>query len=155
MLIPFYAYLFLYNICKRKRGGNQMRNRNFLNVNESLSAVGKYERSRVLYHFYLAGFIYYDGLEAMEYIAPGQLVDLVAEINNPHDPNAIAVYLKGFKIGYVPKQNNEFLHQLLYFGHEDMLETRIQFIDHLAKTPARQIQITVKIRDNREDEKDL
>jgi hypothetical protein len=31
------------------------------------------------------------------------VADIVAEPDNPHDPNACAVYIEGFKVGYLPR----------------------------------------------------
>jgi hypothetical protein len=38
---------------------------------------------------------------------------LVREPANPHDPNAIAVYVDGRRIGYVPKKQNGVLAQFI------------------------------------------
>lgn len=126
-----------------------MINKNIRMLGYSFNATQNYEPSRLLVQFHLAGFAYYDGLEVMEYIIPGELVNLVLEPDNPHDPDAVAIYLKGFKIGYVPQKNNELLSQLLYFGYEDIFEARIQMINHLATSPANQVRVSVKVRDNR------
>lgn len=52
-----------------------------------------------------------DGLEE------GDRLCLVAEPDNPHDPNAVAVYWEGFKLGYVPKRDNVAVASLLARGH--------------------------------------
>jgi len=58
---------------------------------------------------YIAGFRYYDGMQA-EVLAAlrigGELV-LRRQLDNPHDPNAITIFTQdGHKLGYVPRIEN-------------------------------------------------
>lgn len=39
-------------------------------------------------------------------LQPGHPVRLVREPNNPHDANAVAVYVDGAHVGYIPKKSN-------------------------------------------------
>ncbi|WP_130858979.1 HIRAN domain-containing protein [Gracilibacillus phocaeensis] len=107
-----------------------------------------YEKSRHLMDFHVAGFTYYDGLDVIEELTLGRTVDLVSEADNPYDPEAVAIYYQERKIGYVPKDKNALLSTLLYFGHENILETRIQYANKETH-PERQFRVVVKIKDSR------
>ncbi|MFD1672346.1 HIRAN domain-containing protein [Agrilactobacillus yilanensis] len=108
----------------------------------------KYEPSRHLMDFHIAGFAYYDGLDIIDKLTPGKPVTLAAEPDNPYDPEAVAIYYKDYKLGYVPKDRNSLLSTILYFGHQNLFETRIQTAD-TTNHPERQFRVVVKIKDNR------
>ena len=108
----------------------------------------KYERSRHLMDFHVAGFAYYDGLDVIEELTLGKNVDLISESDNPYDPEAVAIFYNDRKIGHVPKDKNELLSQLLYFGHADILEAKILYINKETH-PEKQFRVVVKIADNR------
>lgn len=118
---------------------------------EKLDNIDKpfgFEPSRHLVDFHIAGFTYYDGLEVIDELKLGTEVDLVSEPNNPADPNAIAIYYKNYKLGYVPNYKNEMLSTILYFGYADILEAKIQMFK-LDSHPERQFRVVVKVKDNR------
>lgn len=55
-----------------------------------------------------------DGAEAfVKTLATGVAAVLVREPDNQHDKNAIAVYVDGKKIGYIPKKQNTVLAQFM------------------------------------------
>ncbi len=60
----------------------------------------KYEKSRYIDSFHLAGFEYYDGLDIIDELMIGTKVFLVLETDNPHDADAIAIYYGKTKLGY-------------------------------------------------------
>lgn len=117
---------------------------------EWLESVKKhrFERSRHLIDFHVAGFAYYDGLEVIDELTLGKPVQLIAEVDNPHDPDAVVIYYQDYKLGYVPSSKNIFLHQLLYFGHATILEARIQYVNKESH-PERQFRVVVKLKDQR------
>lgn len=43
----------------------------------------------------------------------------------PHDPEAIALYIDGVKIGYVPADKNGLISTLAFFGHAGVFECRV------------------------------
>ena len=86
----------------------------------------------------------------IEELRLGQSVQLVREEGNPHDPDAVAVLYKNTKIGYVPAQYNGLFSTLLYYGHGDILEARIQMVS-LETHPERQFRVVVKVTDARGD----
>lgn len=108
----------------------------------------KYEPGRHIIDFHLAGFAYYDGLDVIEELILGQVVQLVKEEGNPHDADAVAIFYNDVKIGYVPANSNHLLAQLLYYGHGDILEAQIQTAD-LTSHPERQFRVVVKLKDVR------
>ena len=107
-----------------------------------------YERSRHFINCHIAGFTYYDGLDVINDLEIGTPVSLKADPENPYDSNAVALYLNDTKLGYVPREKNSYLSDILYFGHGDILEAKISQRNLEADTE-RQFRITVKIKDNR------
>ena len=89
----------------------------------------KWEPSRHFMDFHIAGFAYYDGLDVIDQLILGQQVSLIVEADNPHDPEAVAIYFKDIKLGYVPSAKNILLSNLLYYGHSDIFESQIQFVN--------------------------
>ena len=61
-----------------------------------------YEPSRVLLSFHIAGFQYADGALVLGDLKVGDKLTLCAERDNPHDPEAVAIYCGNTKLGYVP-----------------------------------------------------
>jgi hypothetical protein len=49
---------------------------------------------------------------------PGDALDLMREPENPHDADAIAVYWRGYQLGYLPREENRTLARLLDGGAE-------------------------------------
>ena len=108
----------------------------------------KYEPSRYIVDFHVAGFAYYDGLDVINELSLGQPVSLIVETDNPYDSEAVVIYYKDKKIGYVPKEKNSILSTLLYYGYGDIFEARIQYAN-MESHPERQFRVVVKIKDNR------
>lgn len=75
----------------------------------------------------------------------GAKLELVREENNSHDHNAVAVYYKDLKLGYIPKRQNELISQFLDMGHNDVFEVRVCQIDEEAH-PEQQVHINVYIK---------
>ena len=107
-----------------------------------------YERSRNLMDCHIAGFTYYDGLDVIEELKLGAPVTLVSEPENPHDAEAVAIYFRETKLGYVPRAKTYFVSQQLYFGHGDIFQAKINY-RNLDENPERQFRIVVKLKDNR------
>ncbi|MGX7350367.1 restriction endonuclease [Enterococcus canis] len=108
----------------------------------------RYEPSRFFMDFHIAGFAYYDGLEVIEELKLGTVVTLVGEPDNPHDPDAVAIYYQGKKLGYIPSSKNTMFSTFLYFGHSDLFEARIQTVN-LEHHPERQFRVVVRVKDQR------
>ena len=90
--------------------------------------------SRYVADFNITGMRYWDGAKVISKLKPGKKLRLVAEPHNPADPNAVAIYRKDVKLGYIPRDQNDLAAQLLRFGHGDVLECRILKVDKKAET---------------------
>jgi hypothetical protein len=97
---------------------------------------------------HIAGFTYHDGLDVIEQLKPGVSIALKSEADNPHDPNAVAVYFEETMLGYIPRVKNYKISQLLYFGYEDIFDAKIS-CHYPDADPENQFRIVVKIKDNR------
>jgi hypothetical protein len=107
-----------------------------------------YEPSREFMSFHVAGFSHWYGLEVADELKPGTSVSLVAEPDNPYDPQAVAVMCGTTKIGYVPADINAVLSQLLFFGHGGDFEARISQVN-LIEHPEHQVRVMVFVVDAR------
>ena len=58
-----------------------------------------YEPSRVLLSFHIAGFQYAEGALVLGDLKAGDKLTLCAERDNPHDPEAVAIYYGNTKLG--------------------------------------------------------
>ena len=83
-------------------------------------------RSRLYASFHIAGFQYWDGALVLDRLKVGKALELVLEPGNPYDPDAVALYNEGSKLGFVPRELNGNLAQLLAFGHTGVFEARVQ-----------------------------
>jgi hypothetical protein len=61
----------------------------------------------------LAGFRHHDGPTLFAGLQAHDLITLVREAENPHDPDAVALYWKGRKLGYLPRGENFMVARLL------------------------------------------
>lgn len=71
----------------------------------------------------VAGFQFYDGNRLWTAIRPNDLLDLVAEPDNPYDKQAVKVMWNGNQLGYVPRSENTAVSQML--GRGQSLTARI------------------------------
>lgn len=84
----------------------------------------------------------------IDQLKPGTPVELVGEPSNPHDSEAVAIFYQGTKLGYIPSDKKTLISRLIYFGHGDILEARIQ-MSNTENHPDRQFRVVVKLKDNR------
>ncbi|MGV2999995.1 restriction endonuclease [Streptococcus suis] len=107
-----------------------------------------FEPTRHVEDFHLAGFAYYDGLDVIDELKLGTSLQMLAEPTNPYDSEAVVILYQGKKLGYIPKHKNSLISRMLFYGHGDILEARVQMID-LTEHPDRQLRVVVKFKDNR------
>jgi hypothetical protein len=107
-----------------------------------------YEPSRRILDSNVAGFSHWDGYLVLSQIKPGSKLKLRPEFDNPYDPDAVAVYFHGTKIGYVPRASNFVIAQLIRFGHNGALEARVTSVNPLVH-PEEQVQMTIMVTDAR------
>ena len=83
----------------------------------------------------------------------GTILRLERDKDNRHDVNAVMViYEKDgeeFKIGYIPRNENETLAIFLEMGWSNIFECRICKINEEAH-PEKQVHLTIKIKRNKE-----
>ena len=102
--------------------------------------------SRHMADFLVAGFRHWDGALVLDKLAVGKKLALKLEADNPHDPDAVALYRKGVKLGYIPRDENQLPAQLLRFGHGDVFECRILKVD-VDTEPWRQVRVGLYMTD--------
>ena len=107
-----------------------------------------YEPSREFLSFDIAGFSHWYGFEVFDRLRPGTKIDLVPEPDNPYDPCAVALYYDDIKIGFVPRDRNGVLSQLLFFGHDDTFTARVAQVREDAH-PEHQVRVIVFVKDKR------
>ena len=90
----------------------------------------------------LAGFRYGEAAAVMPLLQPGDALELVREVDNPHDPNAVRVEWRGRKLGYVPRRENAALAWGLERGTP--LRARVSRLT-AHPNPARRIEFEVYI----------
>ena len=91
----------------------------------------------------LAGFRYYEAPALFDRLQQGEILTLVREPENRHDPNAVRVDWRGHKLGYVPRSQNAALAWALDGGQR--LEARIaQRRPH--PNPRRRVELEVFVR---------
>jgi len=71
-----------------------------------------YHRYYLLQSF-VRGFRFYDGLQLLNEMQEGDLLEMVREPENEYDAKAIALYFNRHKIGFVPQEDNELLSKLM------------------------------------------
>ncbi|MDL2257959.1 HIRAN domain-containing protein [Eubacteriales bacterium OttesenSCG-928-K08] len=103
-----------------------------------------YERSRHLMDCHIAGFNYYDGLDVIEELKLGTTITLKSEPENLYDQEAVAIYYGKAKLGYIPQAKNRTLSNLIYFGHGDILEARVNYNNPQAHAES-QFRIVIKL----------
>ena len=109
---------------------------------------------------HLAGRKYHDADEVWEELKVGTLLQLQHDKDNRIDNNAVAVLYnkegekEPYCIGYIPREDNETIANLLEMGWTDIFECRIS-----KKTedthPEGQIHLTIKIKRNPRQKQEL
>jgi hypothetical protein len=96
----------------------------------------------------IAGFTYYEGPIIFKQLEVGTAIHLVAEPENRHDPNAIAVYFGKYKLGFIPRNDNKTLSIFFEQGYSDIFEA---FINRITpdESPENQIGIVVYLKEKK------
>lgn len=74
--------------------------------------VRQYQKIYLLQSF-IRGFRFSEGPELLSEMKEGDMLELVREPDNPHDPCAIALHFNDHHVGYLPREDNEMLSRLL------------------------------------------
>ncbi len=88
----------------------------------------------------IAGFQYYQAENIFTQMNIGDSLTLQAEPQNKYDHNAIAVYWKNSKLGYIPRRENKTLIQMLQRGQKLTAE-----IKHLQNSASVWERISVNV----------
>ena len=67
--------------------------------------------------FYIAGLEYYESYKIQKKLQIGDKLKLKPEPKNRFDENAVEIYYKKYKLGYIPKRNNYSIAQILNKGY--------------------------------------
>ena len=107
-----------------------------------------YEPSRHVATYFIAGFQHWDGAQALGSLKPGKKLDLVPEPDNPHDPEAVAIYYEKTKLGYVPADENTLVFIMSFYGHADAFDLQVLQVDAEADL-WHQVRVGLYVRDAR------
>ncbi|MBR0048224.1 MAG: HIRAN domain-containing protein [Prevotella sp.] len=107
---------------------------------------------------HLAGRKYHDADEVWEQLKVGTVLKLERDKENRTDANAVMVVYQDkdgeeFKLGYIPRGENETIASLLEMGWTDIFECRISQLDPDAH-PENQVHLTIRIVRNKNNEKE-
>jgi len=102
---------------------------------------------KVYKSFHIAGIEYYEALFVIEKMKIGEKVEFRLE-DNIHDENAVAIYYKNKKLGYIPKNANYSIATILKAGW-DIFDGFVQKINR----DELEIQVAVFVR-KRDDKRD-
>lgn len=105
-------------------------------------------RKEYLFATAIAGRQYYDADDAWPYLHVGTRLRMAYEPDNSQDDNAVSLYLdndgRAYKLGYLPRQDNEFVAVMIKAGWQEAFECVVSRIDP-SESYAKQIGVTVKI----------
>jgi hypothetical protein len=90
----------------------------------------------------VAGFQHHRGAAIWPFLREGEKLNLVRECVNQHDPNAIAIYFRNDKLGYVPRRENATLAQMLDRGERLDAEI-VRLLDE--ENPWRRVRFQVSL----------
>ena len=97
-------------------------------------------------NFFVAGFTYWDGCMALGDLKIGTQLTLVREDMNRFDPHAVAIYYKDYKLGFVPRSENEMICKFIDLGYADIFDLRVQRIS-LDAHPEKQIGVVLFLKE--------
>ena len=107
---------------------------------------------------HLAGRMYHDADEVWDKLKVGTVLKLQRDLENRHDMDAVAVIYhndedgEDYKIGYLPREDNETVASILEMGWTNLFECRISKVNPDAH-PEYQIHLTIKIKKSNHEKK--
>lgn len=108
---------------------------------------------------HLAGRKYHDADEVWNKLKVGTLLKLQRDLENRHDADAVEVIYhndedhENYRIGYIPREDNEAIAAFLEMGWTDIFECRISKLVPDAH-PENQVHLTIKIKRNENNVKE-
>lgn len=100
------------------------------------------QRSVLIQESPVAGFQFHRGDAIWSSLGVGDELTLVRESHNPHDGDAVAVYFRNDKLGYVPRSENFSIARLLDRGEH--LEARISELS-MIEDPWQRIRFKIRL----------
>ena len=97
-------------------------------------------------NFYIAGFTFHEGCMVFSKLKIGTQLRLCREQENKFDPYAVAIYYKGYKLGYIPREMNESIAQFMDLGYTKIFDVRVQRITPEAH-PEKQVGVVIFLRE--------
>jgi hypothetical protein len=76
----------------------------------------------------------------------GSRLQLVRERENRFDPHAVAIYYGEYKLGFIPRGENELIAKFMDLGYAEIFDCRIQCISPDAH-PEKQVRAVVFLRE--------
>lgn len=102
--------------------------------------------NRHIGNFYIAGFTFWEGCRAFFELKVGKSLKLIREHDNRFDPCAVAIYYKEYKLGYIPRTENQTIAQFLDLGYTDIFDVRIQRLSP-DEHPEKQVGVVVFLKE--------
>jgi hypothetical protein len=99
---------------------------------------------KYLKHFNIAGLTYWDAVEVFTELTVGTQLQLKAEPDNKYDAEAVAIYYKDKKLGYIPGKMNRTISSLIQCGYTDIFDVRINRLIPEGH-PEEQIGVVVRV----------
>ena len=107
-----------------------------------------FEPTKHVTTFFISAFQRYDGALVLDELKPGMNLEMAAMPDNPYDPDAIALYYNKVMLGYVPRNENDLIAQMLRFSHDNVFEARVLQVDPEAE-PWNQVRVGIYVVDAR------
>ena len=103
-------------------------------------------------NFFIAGFTYWEGCMAIADLKVGSQLQLVRERENRFDPHAVAIYYEDYKLGFIPRGENELIAKFLDLGYSEIFDLRVQRIA-LDAHPEKQVGVVLFINEANKGDK--
>ena len=97
-------------------------------------------------NFNIAGFTYWEGCMAIADLKVGSQLRLVREEDNTFDPHAVAIYYEDYKLGFIPRGENELISKMVDLGYGKIFDCRVQRIS-LDAHPEKQVGVIVFLKE--------
>ena len=95
-------------------------------------------------NFDIAGFTYWDGAIVFNELKIGTQLRLERENENQYDPKAVAIYLGEYKLGFVPRCENDHISKLCEAGYGNIFDVCINRVSP-EESPENQIGVIVSL----------
>ena len=77
------------------------------------SDIGNNSEAILIQTSSIAGFQFYDGDHLWDQLSTGDMLQLIQEPDNPYDENAVKIYWRNSKLGYLPRVENTAVAQMM------------------------------------------